>query len=118
MKYVLYKFPRVLKWNQNEEQMCLPKKVKFPVEPELIAVEYGADIYAVTDNLIRAIVDDLTNTDEFKGYGVTADVPDHPDVLSVYTDMEFTYAMQGIAMPVYGEENLLVDFGIIEKDEI
>ncbi len=114
MKYLLYRFPRVLEWTEEEEDLVLPESVTFPVQPELVAVEYGDSIHEVVDDLICAIVDELSCTEEYKGYQFTAVLEESTEILSLYTNQEFNYRMQGIVMPIYGKENLLVDFGVIE----
>lgn len=114
VKYLLYRFPRVLEWTQDEEDLVLPESVTFPVQPELVAVEYGNSIHEVVDDLMRAIVDELSCTEEYKSYQFTAILEESTEILSLYTDRKFNYRMQGIVMPIYGKENLLVDFGVVE----
>ncbi len=43
---------------------------------ELAAVEYGADIYCVTDALIRDVADDLAEMPEYAGCETTAFAPE------------------------------------------
>lgn len=116
MKFVLYRFPCVLKWNKDEEEVYLPKRVKFPVQPELVAVEYSDDIYSVVDALIDRVVDELSCTEEYKGYRFTANLEENIEVLSLYTNKKFNYHLLGIVEPVYGKGNLLVDFCVIESE--
>jgi len=105
-----------LEWTKDEEDLFLPESVSFPVQPELVAVEYGDSIHEIVEDLIRAIVDELSGTEEYKGYQFTAELCESKEILGLYTNQEFNYRMHGIAMPAYGKENLLVDFGVIEKE--
>ena len=65
----------------------LDKDVK---KHELVAVEYGKDIYDVTDALIKAAADDLAGLSD---------------------------EMTGIVYPTHADKNILIDFGIVEEAE-
>ena len=43
---------------------------------ELVAVEYGQDIYAVTDALIKAAADDLAGMPEYEKFETAAYAPE------------------------------------------
>ena len=62
MKYVLYR-----------SLGNLDNQVK---QHELVAVEYGSDIYEVTDALVRDVTDDLAEIPEYHGCVTTAYAPE------------------------------------------
>lgn len=82
---------------------------------ELVAVEYGKDIYEVTDKLIRAVNDDAEGLPQFeKGYTAATmapkEVPSHRHV------KRYQYVMQAILHPEFGPENQLLEYGIIAEE--
>lgn len=90
----------------------LDKDVK---KHELVAVEYGEDIYSVTDALIKAASDDLAGLPEYEKFETAAFAP---TVTKAFRKVKrYTYEMTGIVYPTHGEENILVDFGIVEEPE-
>ena len=112
MKYVLYKFPYEIRPMGDGETPCLPDDTLFPVKLELIAVEFGSSIFEVTNDLIRDVVNDLSETEEYKGCKFTADVPKEPNIIKFITDQIFHYEMLGIIASPYSKENMLIIFGI------
>ena len=98
MKYILYRAPHGLDKNVRQH--------------ELIAVEYGKNIYDVTDSLIRAAADDLAGLRVYAG-GETAAMAREP-IESFRRVKKYQYEMLGIVYPPKGKENFLVDFGIVE----
>ena len=62
MKYILYRSYGNI---ENEDR-----------KHELVAVEYGKDIYEATDSLIRAVSDDLSEMSEYVGCKTTAFAPE------------------------------------------
>jgi hypothetical protein len=82
---------------------------------QLVAVEYGNDIYAVADDLIRDVVDELEGSEEYKGCRAVAHAPE--PIHSTRRVRRYQYEMMGIVMPPNAPENTLIDFGIMEEDE-
>ena len=72
---------------------------------ELVAVETGKSIDDVADALIRAVRDDLAEMPEYA----------HCETRRV---RRYRYEMMGIVYPKYAEENVLIDYGIIEEEEV
>ena len=75
---------------------------------ELVAVEYGTNLEAVTDALIHAVSDDLAGTPEYASYKTAAFAP------APVKEFEMT----GIVYPPYADKNILIDYGIIEESEL
>lgn len=85
---------------------------------ELIAVEYGKDIYSVTDTLIKAVTDDLNSTEEYSKCDNFAYPPKYIDNIGVKADRsKYTYFISGIVSPVYAKENTVVYYGVTETNE-
>ena len=87
---------------------------------ELVAVETGKSIDDVADALIRAVRDDLAEMPEYAHCETAAYVPEpvqeHRRV-SFRRVRRYRYEMMGIVYPKYAEENVLIDYGIIEEEE-
>ena len=98
MKYILYRAPHGLDKNVRQH--------------ELIAIEYGKNIFDVTDSLIRAAADDLAGLPEYAGCETAAMAPE--PIESFRRVKKYQYEMLGIVYPPKGKENFLVDFGIVE----
>ena len=70
MKYIIYRFPDVLEFDDDDihsgtrkEKCCDPHLkagISYPVRPELAAIEYGSNIYNAADSHIRALIDEHT----------------------------------------------------------
>ena len=101
MKYILYR-----------SFGNLDKDVK---KHELVAVEYGQDIYSVTDALIKAAADDLAGMPEYEKFETAAFAPE--PIKSFRKVKRYSYEMTGIVYPTYPGKNILIDFGIVEKAE-
>ena len=82
---------------------------------ELTAVEYGADIYCVTDALIRDVTEDLAEMPEYAGCETTAFAPE--PVQSFHNAKRYNYVMTGQVLPPNAPQNILTDYGIIEENE-
>ena len=82
---------------------------------ELAAVEYGADIYCVTDALIRDVADDLAEMPEYAGCETTAFAPE--PVQPFHNVKRYSYIMVGQVLPPNAPQNILIDYGIIEENE-
>ena len=88
---------------------------KSVLKHELVAVEIGSSIDEVTDALIRAVRDDLAEMPEY-AYCETAAYAPEP-VKSFRRVKRYRYEMMGIVYPEYAEENILIDYGIVEEEE-
>lgn len=83
---------------------------------ELVAVETGKNIDDAADVLIRAVRDDLAEMPEY-AHCKTASYAPEP-VQSFRRVRRYRYEMMGIVYPKYAEENVLIDYGIIEEEEV
>lgn len=101
MKYILYR-----------SFGNLDKDVK---KHELVAVEYGQDIYAVTDALIKAATDDLAGMPEYEKFETAAFAPE--PIKDFRKVKRYAYEMTGIVYPTHADKNILIDFGIVEEAE-
>lgn len=82
---------------------------------ELVAVEYGKDIYAVTDALIKAAADDLAGMPEYEKFETAAFAPE--PIREFRRVRRYAYEMTGIVYPTHADKNILIDFGIVEESE-
>lgn len=98
MKYLLYR-----------SLGNLDKDVK---KHELISVEYGSNIFDVSEALIKAAADDLAESPEYKDCETAAYAPE--PLKEFRRVARYQYEMMGIVYPPYGDKNILIDFGIIE----
>ena len=98
MKYILYRAPQGLDKNVRQH--------------ELVAVEYGENIFDVTDSLIQDAADDLAGLPEYAGCDTAAKAPE--PIESFRRVKKYQYEMLGIVYPPKGEKNFLIDFGIVE----
>lgn len=101
MKYTLFRSPG-----------NLDKAVR---KHELVAVETGKSIDDVADALIRAVRDDLAEMPEYAHCETAAYAPE--PVKSFRRVRRYRYEMMGIVYPKYAEENVLIDYGVIEEAE-
>ena len=101
MKYKLFRSPG-----------DLDKSVR---KHELVAAEIGSSIDEVTDALICAVRDDLAEMPEYAHCETAAYAPE--PVKSFQRVRRYQYEMTGIVYPEYAEENILIDYGIIEEEE-
>ena len=99
MKYILYR-----------SFGNLDKDVK---KHELVAVEYGQDIYSVTDALIKAAADDLAGMPEYEKFETAAFAPE--PIKDFRKVKRYAYEMTGIVYPTHEDKNILIDFGIVEE---
>lgn len=116
MKYLLYRFPDALKWD-DEDELRLKKGFQFPIQPELVSVEYGEDIDQVTDNLIQAVTQELSGMEEYARFECFAYAPDEPMALEDMTNTEFDYEMRGIVEGHDNGMNTIICFGVQEVPE-
>lgn len=101
MKYILYR-----------SFGNLDKDIK---KHELVAVETGKNIDDVTDALIKAAADDLAGMPEYEHCETAAYEPE--PVKDFRKVRRYQYEMTGIVYPPNADKNILIDFGIVEKEE-
>lgn len=89
---------------------------KSVLKHELVAVEIGCSIDEVTDALIRAVRDDLAQMPEYAYCETAAYAPEA--VKSFRRVRRYQYEVTGIVYPQYAEKNILIDYGIIEEEEV
>ena len=82
---------------------------------ELTAVEYGPDIYAVTDDLVRDVADDLAEMPKYAGCETTAFAPEPVHPFSKVK--RYGYVITGQVIPPNAPENILIEYGVIEENE-
>ena len=78
-------------------------------------METGKNIDDAADVLIRAVRDDPAEMPEYAHCKTAAYAPE--PVKSFRRVRRYRYEMMGIAYPKYAEENVLIDYGIIEEEE-
>ena len=88
---------------------------KSVLKHELVAVEIGSSIDEVTDALIRAVRDDLAEMPEYAHCETAAYAPE--PIKSFRRVKRYRYEMMGIIYQKYAEENILIDYGIVEEEE-
>ena len=79
-------------------------------DAELVAVEYGADIFAVTPKLIEAVTIDLSAMSEYIDYKVSAYKPEE-----ITRGQKYQHKMQGVVYQPNAPTIILVDFVIKEQ---
>lgn len=84
---------------------------------ELVAVEYGENIHAVTDILIKAVREDAIDLTQYqKGYTASTYAPEPvPDCRRV---KRYAYIIMAIVSPEYGESNDIVEYGVTEENAV
>ena len=87
---------------------------KSVLKHELVAVENGSSIDEVTGALIHAVRDDLAEMPEYAHCETAAYAPE--PVKSFRRVKRYQYEMMGVVYPKYAEENILIDYGIIEEN--
>ena len=82
---------------------------------ELVAVETGKRIDDVADALIHVVRDDLAEMPEYAHCETAAYAPE--PVKDFRKVRRYQYEMTGIVYPPNADKNILIDFGIVEKEE-
>ncbi len=100
-KYLIYRTPKEIDRDLSEH--------------ELVGVEYGENIDAVTDTIIQAVTDDLSGNPEYAGCDVFAYAPEVMEESK--RTRRYQYHVTGVVSPVSAKENILVNYGIIEREE-
>ena len=78
-------------------------------------METGKNIDDAAGMLIRAVRDDLAEMPEYAHCKTAAYAPE--PVKSFRRVRRYRYEMMGIVYPKYAEENVLIDYGMIEEEE-
>ncbi len=81
-------------------------------EHKLVAVEEGTDIYEVEDAIIRAVITDLEESEEYSQHKATAYAPE--SVESFRQNKRYDYYCSGIVMPESADKNIILEYGIVE----
>ena len=81
---------------------------------ELVAVEYGDDIYAVTDRLIEAVNDDALELEKYRKHYTASSYA--PEPVGWYRRVKrYAYIVTAVLSPAYGEVNDLIEYGVTEE---
>lgn len=100
--------------NKYKVFRSLGKVDKHVRKHELIGVECGKDIHAVTDMLMKIVSDDMLGLPQFaSGYTSYAYAPER--IKEFQRVKRYAYYMDGIAAPDYGEQNTVIEYGIMEE---
>lgn len=83
------------------------------IKHELVAVEYGENIDAVSPSLIKAAAEDLADLPEYGHCETAAFAPER--IQEHRRVRRYAYEMTGIVYPPRAEENILIEFGIMEE---
>ena len=102
-KYLIYRAPKEIDRDLSKH--------------ELVGVEYGADIDTVADAIIRVVTDDLSGNSEYAGCDVFAYAPEPMNESKRTRQYQYQYHVTGVVSPVSAKENILVNYGIIEREE-
>lgn len=117
MKYIVYRFPDAVKFDPEREAPYLSEGFSFPVKPELVAVEFGRDIFSVTDALIQAVKEDLSTTEAYARCSCTAYPPEDLYCVPCMSNEKFDYEISGVVYDYSKPENTVIYYGIQEKPE-
>ena len=80
----------------------------------VVAVEYGKDIYEVTDALIKAVCEDALSIDKYQQwYTASAFAPEA--VEDFRRVKRYPYCITAVLSPDIGDKNDLIEYGIIEQ---
>ncbi len=80
----------------------------------LVAVEYGEDIYAVTDTLIKLVCEDALGLEQYQQH-YTAEAY-APELVGSHRRVKrYSYIMMAVLAPARGEQNDLLEYGITEE---
>ena len=82
---------------------------------ELIAVEYGENVFDATDRLIKAVSDDAGSLEKYRNGNWRASAYAPMPVESFRNVKRYDYEMTAILYPDFGEKNDLIEYGIIEE---
>ena len=78
------------------------------------AVEYGKDVYAVTDALIKAVCDDALSIEKYRQWYTASAYAPEP-VEDFRRVKRYAYYMTAVLSPERGEKNDLIEYGVTEQ---
>ena len=78
---------------------------------ELVAIEYGEDIYVVSGALLKAAREDAGELEKYQR-GFTAAAFD-PEPIQ---HSRYSYHITAVLYPEYGEQNDLIEYGVVEEE--
>lgn len=82
---------------------------------ELIAVEFGKDIDAVTERLLKEVKEDMSLLPECKGWTVSVYAPEA--VPSGRKVKRYDYSIEAVACYPVAPKHKRIEYGVIEKEE-
>ena len=115
MKYVLYRFPNAVRYSDTSDPE-LYGFFKFPVQGQVVGVEFGSSIEEVTDALIQDVNDELTEAYP-KCQVMTYAPSDELFGLDILTNEPFDYVMHGGGVDKSKPINTTIYFGVKELNE-
>ena len=81
-------------------------------------IPFSVDItgsFVYSEALVEAAAQDLAGMPEYEGCQTAAYAP---ELLKPFRKVKrYDYEMTGIVYPAHGDENILIDYGIVEKAE-
>ena len=81
---------------------------------ELVAVEYGMDIYAATDALMKAVNDDATETEKYRNhYKAVIYTPE--SVESHRRVKRYAYIITAVLCPKHKAKGDIIEYGVTEE---
>ena len=81
---------------------------------ELVIVEHGANIYAVTDTPVKAVRDDATKIEKYHNYEVEVYAPE--PVPSGRRVKKYAYSIMAVVSPANGQRGDIIDYGVVEEE--
>ena len=81
---------------------------------ELVAVEYGIDIYAATDALMKAVNDDATDIEKYRNHYVAEIYAPEP-VESHRRVKRYVYIITAVLCPKHGAKGDIIEYGVTEE---
>lgn len=115
MKYVLYRFPNAVRYSDTSDPE-LYGFFKFPVQGQIVGVEFGSSIEEVTDELVQDVNDELAGAYP-KCQVMTYAPSDKMFGLEILTNEPFDYEMHGVVVDKSKPVNTTIYFGVKELDE-
>lgn len=115
MKYVLYRFPNAVRYSDTSDPE-LYGFFKFPVQGQIVGVEFGSCIEEVTDALIQDANDELTGVYP-KCQVITYAPSNEMFGLEILTDEPFDYEIHSVVVDKSKPVNTTIYFGVKELDK-
>lgn len=115
MKYVLYRFPNAVHYSDTSDPE-LYGFFKFPVQGQVVGVEFGSSIEEVTDELVQDVNDELAGAYP-KCQVMTYAPSDEMFGLEILTNEPFDYEMHDMVVDKRKPVNTTIYFGVKELSE-